>query len=123
MQRVPQSSHPAPHFALVLQVQEMMLGGLDSSVLDRIAKIMSYMTVQGGCRRRRLVSCMHAVKWAADQPAGRAGRMDGMLCVMLLVVYSHLLCAADLSTAALMPQRVPAPVAWLACPQAAARRS
>ena len=36
---------PAAHSAL--QVQEMMLGGLDSSVLDKIAKIMSYMTVQG----------------------------------------------------------------------------
>jgi IK cytokine len=29
------------------KVQEMSMGGLDAAVLDKIARIMSYMTVQG----------------------------------------------------------------------------
>jgi hypothetical protein len=32
-----------------MQVKEMALGGLDGGVLDKLARIMAYMTVQGGC--------------------------------------------------------------------------
>ena len=62
---------PPPHFAHALQVQEMMLGGLDSSVLDRIAKILSYMTVQGGCHQ------LAAPGWQGLQLA--AGSLAGRL--------------------------------------------
>ncbi|EFN50558.1 hypothetical protein CHLNCDRAFT_136594, partial [Chlorella variabilis] len=34
------------------QVREMALGGLDGGVLERIAKIMSYMSVQGGGKKK-----------------------------------------------------------------------
>ena len=49
----------------------MMLGGLDSSVLDRIAKILSYMTVQGGCHQ------LAAPGWQGLQLA--AGSLAGRL--------------------------------------------
>lgn len=44
------TSPPVPPAARA-QVQEMMLGAMDSNVLERIGKLMNYMSLAGGCGR------------------------------------------------------------------------